>query len=108
MQPALLDGPDASVSDPFTLLLGYLDWFREALERKTDGLTDVQLRTPVAGVGWAPIGLVQHLGWVERRWLQWGFRALPVVPYPTGSPGAGEWIVPDDVAVADVWAFYRA
>jgi uncharacterized damage-inducible protein DinB len=102
MQPALLDGPDVTESDPFTLLLGYLAWFREALERKTAGLTDEQLRTPLPEVGWSPIGLVQHLGWVERRWLQWGFRALPVVPYPPGD----EWVVTGDVS--EVWAFYRA
>jgi hypothetical protein len=101
MQPALLDGPDVTVSDPFTLLLGYLDWFREALERKTAGLSDEQLLTPLPEVGWSPIGLVQHLGWVERRWLQWGFRALDVESYPPGD----EWAVTGDVA--GVWAFYR-
>ncbi|WSX87885.1 DinB family protein [Micromonospora sp. NBC_00898] len=67
--PALLDGPGNHVSDPRELLLGYLDWYRRALERKTAGLSEAALRTPVDGLGWAPLGLVRHLGWVERSWV---------------------------------------
>jgi len=73
--PALLDGPAVGVSDTHELLLGYLEWYRQALMRKLDGLADDLLRTPVEPLGWSPLGLVQHLGWVERRWLRWGFGA---------------------------------
>jgi hypothetical protein len=82
---APLDGPGMKVSDPRELLLGYLDWYREALRRKMSGLTDAQLRTPVEPLGWAPLGLVRHLGWVERRWLHWGFAAEDVAPWPPGG-----------------------
>jgi hypothetical protein len=67
------------------LLLGYLDWYRETVRRKLAGLSEAQLRTPVAPLGWSPLGLVQHLGWVERRWLRWGFAAEDVVPWPPGG-----------------------
>jgi uncharacterized damage-inducible protein DinB len=82
---APLDGPGTKVSDSRELLLGYLDWYREALMRKISGLSDAQLRAPVEPLGWSPLGLVKHLGWVERRWMRWGFAAEDVVAWPPGG-----------------------
>ena len=104
--PAPLDGPPSDVADPRELLLGYLDWYREALLRKTAGLSDEQLRTPVEPLGWSPLGLFQHLGWVERRWMRWGFAAEDVLPYPPGGDEA-EWQVPAGRSTAAVMAAYR-
>ncbi|MGI5206296.1 DinB family protein [Spirillospora sp. CA-108201] len=104
--PALLDGPDAGVTDARELLLGYVEWYREALMRKLSGLSDDQLREPVEPLGWSPLGLVQHLGWVERRWMRWGFAAEDVLAYPPGGDAA-EWGVPDDRSTAQVLAAYR-
>lgn len=75
------------------LLLGYLDWYREALMRKVEGLSDEQLRAVVEPLGWSPLGMIQHLGWVERRWLRWGFAAEQIRAYPAGGD-AVEWTVP--------------
>jgi hypothetical protein len=104
--PALLDGPPVDVTDARELLLGYLDWYRDALLRKLDGLTEAQLRTPVEPLGWAPLGLVRHLGWVERRWMRWGFAAEDVVAYPSGGDEA-EWRVAADEPASAVLATYR-
>jgi uncharacterized damage-inducible protein DinB len=104
--PAVLDGPGAEVSDPRELLLGYLDWYRQALTRKIAGLSDQQLRAPVEPLGWSPLGLVQHLGWVERRWMRWGFAAEEVLAHPPGGDEA-EWIVPAEQSTADVITAYR-
>ncbi|MFJ3339503.1 DinB family protein [Streptomyces sp. NPDC086766] len=105
--PALLDGPTVNVCDVHELLLGYLEWYREALMRKLAGLSDDQLRTPVEPLGWAPLGLVQHLGWVERRWMRWGFAAEDVVAYPPGEDAA-EWTVAAGTSTAEVMAAYQA
>lgn len=105
--PAPLDGPGVGVSDPRLLLLGYLDWYREALMRKIDGLPDDVLRAPVEPLGWSPLGLVQHLGWVERRWMRWGFAAEDVVAYPPGGD-AEEWGIPAGRSTEEVMAAYRA
>ncbi|MCQ8187094.1 DinB family protein [Streptomyces rugosispiralis] len=105
--PALLDGPAVDISDASELLLGYLEWYREALMRKLAGLTDDQLRTPVEPLGWSPLGLVQHLGWVERRWMRWGFAAQDVVAYPPGGD-AEEWAVAAGTSTARVIAAYQA
>lgn len=104
---APLDGPGMAVSDPRELLLGYLDWYREALFRKLDGLSDAQLRTPVPPLAWSPLGLVKHLGWVERRWLRWGYAAEDVAPFPPGGDAA-EFAVGEDEPTARVLAEYRA
>ncbi|MGK5550753.1 DinB family protein [Actinomadura kijaniata] len=104
--PAPLDGPGVEVSDARELLLGYLEWYREALMRKISGLSEDRLRTPVEPLGWSPLGLVQHLGWVERRWMRWGFAAEDVLAYPPGGDEA-EWTVPADRSVAEVLAAYR-
>ena len=104
-QPWTLDDPPATVSDPRELLLGYLDWYRAALLRKIDGLSDEQLRAPVEALGWSPLGLVQHLAWVERRWLRWGFAAEDVAPLRQGSED-GEWQV--TAPTSDVLAAYQA
>jgi uncharacterized damage-inducible protein DinB len=105
--PALLDGPGTDVTDARELLIGYLDWYREALTRKLAGLSDDQLRTPVQPLGWSPLGLVQHLGWVERRWMRWGFAAEDVPTHPPGGDEA-EWTVPAGTPTAEVMAAYRA
>ncbi|MGI5473035.1 DinB family protein [Streptomyces sp. CA-132043] len=104
--PAPLDGPAVDVSDARELLLGYLAWYREALLRKISGLSDDQLRTPVEPLRWSPLGLVQHLGRVERRWLRWGFAAEDVLAYPPGGDEA-EWTVPADTPVGTVITAYR-
>ncbi|WP_037908972.1 mycothiol transferase [Actinacidiphila yeochonensis] len=105
--PAPLDGPATAAVDPRELLLGYLDWYRETLERKLAGLPDTLLRAPVEPMGWSPLGLVQHLGWVERRWMRWGFAAEDVIAYPAGGD-AEEWGVPAGRSSQEVLAGYRA
>lgn len=105
--PALLDGPAVDVSDAHELLLGYLEWYRKALMRKLAGLSDDQLRTPVEPLGWSPLGLVQHLGWVERRWMRWGFGAEDIVAYPPGGD-TEEWTVAADASTAQVMTVYEA
>ncbi|GAB2576627.1 DinB family protein [Streptomyces capparidis] len=105
--PALLDGPGTDVTDARELLIGYLDWYREALTRKLAGLSDDRLRAPVEPLGWSPLGLVQHLGWVERRWMRWGFAAEDVPAHPPGGEEA-EWTVPAGTPAAEVMAAYRA
>lgn len=103
--PAVLDNPGVRVSDPHELLLGYLDWYREALMRKLSGLSDAQLRTPLDPLGWSPLGMVKHLGWVERRWMRWGFAAEDVLAYLPGGDEA-EWGVPPAESTESVMAAY--
>ncbi len=100
---APLDGPGVKVSDPHELLLGYLDWYRETILRKISGLPDARLRAPVDPLGWSLLGVVKHLGWVERRWMRWGFAAEDVMPYLSADGFDPEFeVAPDE----DVLAFF--
>lgn len=103
--PAVLENPAVDVTDPRELLLGHLDWYRDAVTRKIDGLSDSQLRTPVQPLGWSPLGMVKHLGWVERRWMRWGFGAEDVLAYPPGGDEV-EWSVVADEPTDSVLATY--
>jgi len=102
---AVLENPAVHVSDPRELLLDYLDWYRAALLRKIEGLSDRQLRTPVSPLGWSPLGMVKHLGWVERRWMRWGFAAEDVLAYLPGGD-AVEWSVPPEESRDGVLSAY--
>jgi uncharacterized damage-inducible protein DinB len=104
--PLLTDGAGVKVSDPRELLTGYLDWYRDTVLRKISGLSEAQLKTPVEPLGWSPLGMVKHLGWVERRWLRWGFAAEDIAPFPAGGDAA-EYGVMADEPVEAVLAAYR-
>jgi uncharacterized damage-inducible protein DinB len=85
--------PLPTLADPKELLLAYLDYYRDAVVRKVDGLTDDQLRASIVPSGWTPAELVKHLLYMERRWLRWGFLAEDV-PDPHGDKDArGRWHV---------------
>ncbi len=88
-EPLVIENPERYGDDLGHLLSEYLEWCRRALLRKCAGLSEEQLRTPVQPMNWSILGLVQHLGWVERRWLQWGFAGRQVEPSP-GRAGNGD------------------
>lgn len=94
------------MSDPAELLAAYLDFYRDAVLRKLDGLSERQLHSSVLPSGWTPLELVKHLAYVERRWLRWGFAGEPVTE-PWGDDGPdGRWHVAGDESVEDVTAFF--
>jgi uncharacterized damage-inducible protein DinB len=84
--------PTTAIGSPSEVLLGYLDYFRAVLLDKLDGLSDDQLRSSRLPSGWAPLELLKHLTYVERRWLEWGFEGQPVEE-PWGDSRDGRWYV---------------
>ena len=62
--------PAASRAEVF---LHYLDFFRDRVVRKLEGLPPAELRASRLMSGWTPIELIKHLRYVELRWLEWGF-----------------------------------
>ncbi|MEU4144639.1 DinB family protein [Streptomyces parvulus] len=60
--------PDA---DERTMLEGWLEYHRQTLAWKCEGLTDEQLRTAsVSPSGLTLMGLVRHMAEVERNWYR--------------------------------------
>jgi uncharacterized damage-inducible protein DinB len=84
--------PTTPVPTRAEVFLGYLDYFRSQLVTRLDGLPDDELRRSRLPSGWAPIELLKHLTYVERRWLEWGFEGRDI-----GDPWAdsrdGRWYV---------------
>lgn len=73
-------------------LLRYLDFFRNRLVSKLDGIPPGELRASRLPSGWAPIELIKHLRYVELRWLEWGFEGRGVAD-PWGDIKDGRWYV---------------
>ena len=94
----LRDEPPRSLEDPREILLQQLSYYRTTLLVKLDGLSEDQLTTSILPSRWSPLGLLKHLVFVERRWMQWGFEAEDV-PDPWGDhdPNSDGWLLePDD------------
>jgi uncharacterized damage-inducible protein DinB len=90
------------LSDERELLLAWLQFLREAVLHKTEGLDEDQVR-------WRPdarlisvAGIVNHLAHVEWRWIDGTLRGEPV------SRSEDEFTVPKDRPFADVVAAYRS
>ena len=74
------------------VLLRYLDFFRDRLVSKLEGLPPGELRLSRLPSGWAPIELIKHLRYVELRWLEWGFEGRDL-PDPWADVKDGHWYV---------------
>jgi hypothetical protein len=95
--------PTAPRSSRADALLAYLDYFRSVVLDKLDGLDDADLRSSRLPSGWTPLELLQHLVFVERRWLAWGFLGQPMAD-PWGDRRDGRWHVADGVRLPDLVA----
>ncbi|MGW7533486.1 DinB family protein [Amycolatopsis sp. NPDC054798] len=100
--------PPDSLADPRELLLAYLDYYRDTLLRKLDGLSDGELRTSRLPSGWTPLELLKHLAFVERRWLRWGFLGDDIDPiWGENDPETGKWSVGADESADEIRALFR-
>jgi uncharacterized damage-inducible protein DinB len=79
-----LHRPGKDVDDPALVLVGLLDFYREVVIAKLDGLGPDELTGSRLPSGWSPVELLKHLVYMERRWLVWGFLAEQV-PDPWGD-----------------------
>jgi uncharacterized damage-inducible protein DinB len=56
--------------------LAFLDYLRQSVLRKLDGLTEDEARRPMVGSGTSLLGLVKHLANVESYWIERRFAGL--------------------------------
>lgn len=85
----------------------YLDYFRDQLVVKIEGIPEEALRRSLLPSGWTPLQLLGHLTHVERRWLEWGFVGASVVD-PWADHRDGRWYVADDETLATLLTGFRA
>jgi uncharacterized damage-inducible protein DinB len=84
--------PTVSRTSRAEVFTSYLGYFRARLISKLNSLPPETLRTSMLPSGWAPIELLKHLCYVERRWLEWGFEGGQVAD-PWGDQRDGRWHV---------------
>jgi uncharacterized damage-inducible protein DinB len=88
--------PPLELTDERTMLVAYLDYLREAIVLKTQGLSDDDVRRPMVASGTSLFGLVHHLVGVERYWFHHVLAGRDIE-----RPGEG-------LALDEVVAQYRA
>lgn len=89
-------------------LEGFLDWYRAVVERKVDGLTLSDARLVMTPTGMSALGIVKHLGWVERGWFRETFAGEDVDEIDVDGDNSVEFAIGNDDTVESVIAFYRA
>jgi uncharacterized damage-inducible protein DinB len=63
------------IADERTTLVEFLDYLRDAIVRKTEGLDEEALRHSPVASGTSLLGLVKHLTYVESFWFERTFMA---------------------------------
>ena len=89
------------------VFLRYLAYFRDGVGRRVEAMSEDEARRSLVPSGWAPLELVRHLEFMERRWFVWGFEGQ-AVDDPFGDEIDERWVVPEGLGVAEVVATWRA
>jgi hypothetical protein len=89
-------------------LEGFLDWYRAVVERKVDGLSPDDAQRVMTPTGMSALGVLKHLGWVERGWFRETFAGEDVEAIDTDGDNSAEFAVGREDSVVSVVAFYRA
>jgi uncharacterized damage-inducible protein DinB len=109
VSPPTFPEPSHELSDPAALFALYLDFYRDTVVAKLDGLTDEQIRSAVLPSGWTLLEMVKHLAYMERRWFVWGFLGEDVAePWGDNDPDTHRWQAGADESAADLVALLRA
>ena len=92
--------------DEKTILESYLDWYREGLLIKIDGLSDADMKRRWVASETTLFGIVHHLAYVERWWFQDVF-AGRTVEYPsTKEDPDAAWHVEGSISSDEAIALY--
>ncbi len=93
--------PAADTADPAELFVRYLSYYRDAAIAKVCALSAEEQRAARVPSGWAPLELLNHLAFMERRWFVWGFLGEEV-DRPWGDAREHRWYVDPRTEADDV------
>lgn len=89
------------------VLIGLLNFLRETILYKLEGLTDEEVRRRHQPSGLTLLGMTKHLAYVERSWLQRAFLGEDVeFPYTDEDPDA-DWRIEPNESTQDIINLYR-
>jgi uncharacterized damage-inducible protein DinB len=96
--------------DERTILTTFLDYARDTVHAKCEGLSDADARrAPLPGSPLMTIsGLVSHLRWVESSWIEKTQLGGTIAPPWTDDDPDGEFRIAVQVPLAQLLADYRA
>jgi uncharacterized damage-inducible protein DinB len=77
--------PPRESTDERTMLNAFLDYLRERMIAKLDGLDEEQARRSLVPSGTSLLGLVKHLAVVELGWFVWSFAGEDFDVGPSGD-----------------------
>ena len=104
---ARVDPPIAA--DERSMLLAFLDYQRETMIWKADGLNEEQARYAPGPPENSLASLIQHLAYVERWWFRICFAGETDVELPWSQEDPdSDFRVPEGTPFGDVVAFYRS
>lgn len=86
---------------------GFLDWYRSVVEQKVKGLSLEDATRLMTSSGMSVLGIVKHLGWVERGWFRETFAGEDVEAIDVDGDNSAEFAIGSDETVESVIAFYR-
>ena len=78
------------------------------VERKVDGLALDDAKRVMTPTGLSALGVLKHLGWVERGWFRETFAGEDVEAIDVDGDNTPEFAIGDDDTVESVIGFYRA
>jgi uncharacterized protein DUF664 len=87
------------------MLEGFLDYYRDVVVNKIDGLSREDAGRVMTASGLSPLGVVAHLTEVEYNWFDEKFAGHPERPDPVEH---GEFQLSSDDTVASIIEEYRA
>ncbi len=97
-------GPTLPREEVFLL---YLEFFRERIIEKISALPLDALVVSVVPTDWTALELLQHLAFVEMRWLEWGFEGQ-AVEEPWGDHIGERWYVDSEASPESLIEALRA
>lgn len=86
------------------MILGFLDYYRETIVRKIEGLTEEQARWKPAPTANSLLNIVYHLAGVERGWFQSAIAGLGI----TRDRDTEFTDLPAEITIESAVSLYRA
>jgi hypothetical protein len=93
--------------DERATLEGTLDWYRAIVQRKVEGLSLEQSKEVMTPTGLSLLGVIKHLGWVERGWFREVFAGEDVPSIDSENDNSAEFAIGPDETIESVLGFYR-
>jgi len=102
-----MEDPLGARRDERQTLEGALDWYRAIVEKKVEGLNLEQSKKIMTPTGLSLLGVIKHLGWVERGWFREIFAGEDVLSIDSEDDNSAEFEVDANDTVESVLNFYR-